>query len=100
MPVAISAGSRYTASNVYSALSQDGTRTRTLVSRSDTGAGGFVSETTSVSVYQWSAGDRIDSLAFKLLGDSRLYWKIMDLNPWILDPSAITPGTMIWVPRA
>lgn len=96
----LSAGSRYTASNLYSALSPDGTTTRTLVSRSDTGTGGFVSATTSVSVYRWSDGDRIDSLAFKLLGDSRLYWRIMDLNPWILDPTAITPGTLILVPRA
>lgn len=94
------AGSRYSAGNVYSALSQNGKTIRTSVSRPapDT-TGGFVTSTTSVTVYEWTAGDRIDSLAFKFLGDSRKYWQIMDLNPWVIDPSSIPPGTLIWMPH-
>lgn len=99
--MALSAGGRYAAPDMYSALSQDGSMVRASVARpAPVAVAGFVTGIPSVSVYRWTAGDRIDSLAYRMLGDSRLYWRIMDMNPTILDPSDIAPGTWIWVPNA
>lgn len=49
--------------------------------------------------YTWVFGDRLDYLAFVYLGNSRLWWQIMDINPSIDDPFAIEPGTKIRIPR-
>ena len=45
------------------------------------------------------AGDRIDYLSFQLLGDSRRWWILADLNPTILtDPLNPPVGEEIFVP--
>jgi hypothetical protein len=49
--------------------------------------------------YTWVAGDRMDYLAAVYLGDSRLWWRIMDINPTIEDPFNIPYGTVIRIPR-
>lgn len=49
--------------------------------------------------YTWVFGDSIDYIAFVYLGDSKLWWQIMDINPSIDNPFAIEPGTKIKVPR-
>ena len=49
--------------------------------------------------YDWVETDRLDDLALQFLGSSGLWWQIMDLNPQILDPFAIAPGTQIRIPR-
>ena len=43
--------------------------------------------------------DRLDVLALKYLGSSELWWQILDINPEILDPFDITPGTSIRIPN-
>jgi len=44
-------------------------------------------------------GDRLDQLAFDLLGDSRLWWVLVDLNREVLhDTLFLTPGTRITIP--
>lgn len=48
--------------------------------------------------YIWRAGDRLDSLAHELLGDSTRYYDIADMNYYIMDPTAIPPGEEIVVP--
>lgn len=50
------------------------------------------------SAYVWGSEDRIDKLAAEVLGSSSLWWKIMDLNPEIVDPSSIAPGTTLRIP--
>ena len=50
--------------------------------------------------YNWVETDRLDNLANRFLGNSALWWEIMDLNPEILNPSSITPGTQIRIPNA
>lgn len=49
--------------------------------------------------YTWVYGDRIDYLAAVYLGDSKLWWKIMDINPTLDDPFNIQPGTKIRIPK-
>lgn len=50
--------------------------------------------------YDWVETDRIDLLALEFLGNSSLWWQIMDINPQILNPFSIEPGTRIRIPRA
>jgi len=99
---------RYTTLDAYFAPSRDGYSSIEVVGHSfgtpgqHTVAQSNVRVASSVvltTIYRWSDGDRIDTLAYRLLGDSRLYWRIMDLNPQILDPTGIQPGTSIVVPR-
>ena len=49
--------------------------------------------------YEWVETDRLDLLALKYLGNSELWWQILDINPEILDPFDIAPGTAIRVPN-
>lgn len=42
-------------------------------------------------------GDRIDQLAFRGLGDSRLWWVLADLNPQV-DPLFLRGGDVLLVP--
>jgi len=51
-------------------------------------------------VYKWVETDRLDIIATKYLGNPFLWWEIMDINPEILDPFSITPGTQIRIPNA
>jgi hypothetical protein len=54
---------------------------------------------TSYLVYEWVETDRIDDIALQFLGKSELWWEIMDINPEVLDPFNIAPGTLIRIPR-
>jgi hypothetical protein len=49
--------------------------------------------------YEWVETDRLDLLANKFLGNSELWWQILDINPQIIDPLIITPGTQIRIPN-
>lgn len=51
-------------------------------------------------VYEVNEVDRIENLAVHFLGKSELWWKIMDLNPEVLNPFDIPPGTMLRIPSA
>ena len=54
---------------------------------------------TSFFTYEWVETDRIDDIALQFLGKSEFWWQIMDLNPEILDPLNILPGTHLRIPR-
>jgi hypothetical protein len=49
--------------------------------------------------YTWVDGDEIDHLADIYLGDSSMWWAIMDANPTIHDVFSIKPGTVIRIPN-
>lgn len=51
-------------------------------------------------IYEWVATDRMDNLAIKFLGDPELWWRILDINPEIINPMNITPGTQLRIPNA
>ena len=50
-------------------------------------------------IYEVNEVDRIENIAARYLGNPTLWWKIMDLNPEVLDPFNIKPGTMLRIPR-
>lgn len=49
--------------------------------------------------YEWVETDRVDELARQFLGKPEFWWQIMDVNPEILDPFDIAPGTQIRIPH-
>jgi nucleoid-associated protein YgaU len=53
----------------------------------------------SFYTYEVTEIDRIENLAVKFLGNSELWWQIMDVNPEILNPFEIPPGTEIRIPN-
>ena len=54
----------------------------------------------SYFIYQSVENDRLDNLANRFLGNPASWWEIMDLNPEILDPFKIVPGTQLRIPNA
>lgn len=50
-------------------------------------------------VYFWREGDRLDYLAYEFFGTSLEWWRILDANPEILNPSQIRPGTAVRIPQ-
>jgi hypothetical protein len=52
----------------------------------------------SFSLYVWKSGDRPDLVAYRLLGNSELWWAIFDINPEIIYPLNILPGTVVRIP--
>lgn len=51
-------------------------------------------------VYEWVDTDRLDIIATRFLGNPELWWQILDINPEILDPMNIAPGTQLRIPNA
>lgn len=55
-------------------------------------------QTVTYIEYVWVDGDNLGKLANVYLGNSKYWWEIMEINPEITDPFAITPGTKVRVP--
>mgnify|MGYP006273391509 CR=1 FL=1 len=51
------------------------------------------------TVYEVTEVDRIENIAVKFLGNPELWWQIMDINPEILNPFEIPPGTLLRIPN-
>jgi hypothetical protein len=51
-------------------------------------------------IYEWVENDRLDNLANRFLSNPGLWYKIMDINPELIDPTNIAPGTQIRIPSA
>ncbi len=60
----------------------------------------FPTDQSSFSYYGWRERDRIESVAARLLGDSNLWWRIMDYNPELTDPFNIPLGTAVRIPSS
>jgi nucleoid-associated protein YgaU len=43
--------------------------------------------------------DRMENIAVKTLGNPELWWQIMDINPEIINPFEIAPGTQLRIPN-
>jgi hypothetical protein len=87
-------GSRYADSNTRDSilLRGDGAHIRTLF-RYPSQSGTF-----NIKYYVWKRGDRIDRIAAQYMGAPHLYYRILDLNPEILDANQIEPGTRVRLP--
>lgn len=78
-----------------------------LVLREDPRTGTMVSSVlrtwydydSDVFLYQWKMGDRPDIVMNRLGLPPESYHLFMDVNPGIVDPARIDPGTMVRVPN-
>jgi hypothetical protein len=60
----------------------------------------FSESTSKFYYYTWTQRDRIDLVAKTLLGNSALWWVIMDYNPEISNPLDIQIGSVLRIPGA
>jgi hypothetical protein len=86
-------GSRYQDETIYPAPLPNGEVQHAVYRTS-------LSDGTVSAYHVWQASDRIDVIAERYLGSGDLWWMIADINPEVLDPFAITPGTLLKVPSA
>jgi hypothetical protein len=49
-------------------------------------------------LYTWKDGDTLAALSQQYGVGAKYWWEIMEINPEILDPFDITPGTILRVP--
>jgi hypothetical protein len=49
--------------------------------------------------YTWIETDRLDRVALRFLSNPTLWWQIMDINPEVIDPLNIVPGTVLRIPN-
>ena len=59
----------------------------------------FPTKTAEYWVYQWQINDRIDKVAYRYFGNADEWWRILDFNPELPNPTSIEPGTMIRIPN-
>ena len=57
-----------------------------------------ISPDSEVIRYQVIQGDTLDYLAYQYLGDTRLWWVILEVNPQYLTPWDIRIGDIILIP--
>lgn len=55
-------------------------------------------EATTYRVHRWADGDRWDFLAQEYLDSSTEWWRILDANPQIIDPTSMVPGMTVYIP--
>lgn len=53
----------------------------------------------SYRMYTWTDGDQLDAVAAAFLGDPKLWYKILDLNPQVPDMFSLKPGMQIRIPN-
>jgi len=58
----------------------------------------FPRPTQAFVLYTWKVTDRLDVISAKKLGGPENWWKILDANPLIQNPSDILPGQQIRIP--
>ena len=48
--------------------------------------------------YVWKEGDNLSAISKKYGSGATFWWEIMEINPEILDPFVIIPGTILRIP--
>jgi hypothetical protein len=91
-PTHLSPGSRYGGLTTYVAPASDGAARPTVAARP-------VPPPTSQTSYLHTliAGESLESLAYRFLGSSELWWQIADANP-VAFPSELAPGALVAIP--
>lgn len=84
--------SRYASALIYKAYSSKIQANSVVVSRV------FPVSSSEFYYFVWKDGDRVENVAANLLGDSNLWWKILDYNPEIANPLSIAVGTTLRIP--
>jgi hypothetical protein len=88
----ISLDSRYAEADISFVLDPKAKTTRVTVFRS------APEDTATYRVHRWSDGDRWDFLAQEYLDAPTDWWRILDANPQIIDPTSMTPGMTVYIP--
>jgi hypothetical protein len=91
--MALEPTSRYSGLPAIEVEAPDGSR-RTL------GAPRVVPRAATSGSYEARAGDRLDLLAHVAAGDSTLWWRLADANPWADATRLEAPGQRIELPDA
>lgn len=86
--------SRYATGRIYKAYNSKAEANTIVVARE------WPELQSSFFYYVWREGDRAESVAASLLGNSNLWWSIMDFNPEIANPLSIPVGTILRIPNA
>jgi len=86
--------SRYADANIYKAWDARKNQYNLTATRT------WPTYRTKYFMYEWVENDRLDNLANKFLYNPNLWYKILDINPEIIDPTIIAPGTQIRIPNA
>lgn len=55
--------------------------------------------TMSYQLHTYVQGERLDQISFRYYKRPDFWWAILEANPQITDPTSITPGTSIRIPR-
>ena len=85
-------GSRYQQSPVTYMLDGRTGRTHPTVLRTQPAA------SPAGDITRWDYGARIDVYGSALYSDPEQWWRVMDVNPEILDPASMDPGTPLRIP--
>lgn len=89
----IFADSRYASGNAYKSNdARNNTYQKTVIRK-------FPTKTFRFYTYVWKEGDRIDLVANEFFGDPSYWWRIMDINPEIINAFDIPIGTNIRIPN-
>lgn len=86
--------SRYANGKIFKAYDSRNNSYQTTVFRT------FPDGVANFYYYVWADRDRMELVAFRLLGSQDRWWELMDYNPEIGDPFDIPVGTRIRVPHA
>ena len=86
-------GSRYEHSDVQRIIAPDGTARQTVLPTDPS------EQTFTYTYYTVRAGDRIDILADRFLGDAEAWWVIADANPQRLFWDYLPDGVVLRIPR-
>ena len=86
-------GSRYSTSKVTPVPDAKGVYHATIYPRSPLASLRY-------QAYRVVFGDRMDTIAAVALGDAELWWQVAQLNPELLYPNDLVPGSIIRIPTA
>lgn len=84
--------SRYAESEVTYVLDPRSQTTRATVFRS------LPESPELYRLYKWKAGDRLDVISSMFFDTPGEWWRIIDANPEVVDPSSIKPGQSLRIP--
>jgi len=89
--MAISPQSRYTQGTVVRMPDANGNYNLTVLRTTPAGQADY-------RLYTWQRGDRPDLVAYEQFGNPALWWAIFDINPELIYPLNVPPGTVVRIP--
>jgi hypothetical protein len=91
-------GSRYEQEPVNYLLDARSFTTRPTVMRTTTSLRRKQRTTEISGTVVWNSAFRLDTVSNSVLQSSQNWWRVMDINPEILNPWSLRPGTRVRIP--